>query len=82
MAIQWILSSCHEGSELLSKNDILISLVISFGIFGISIGVMGGSVFSVNLTILVITLIGSLSLFGFFKPINQNSGITKGYRPS
>ena len=56
---------------MLSKNDILISLVLSFGIFGISLGVIGGVNFSFNLILLIITLMMSLMLFGLFKPIHE-----------
>jgi len=58
---------------MLSKNDILISLVLSFGIFGISLGIMGVANFSFNLIFLVITLMMSLMLFGLFKPIHEKS---------
>ena len=68
--------------ELFSKNNILTSLVLSFGIFVVSIDFTGSFIFSVNLIILVISLICSLSLFGFFKPIYLNSELKKGYRLS
>jgi len=76
------LFSFYIRFKLFSKNNTLISLVLIFGIFGISIGFTGSSVFSVNLTILVISLMGSLSIFGLFKPIYLNSESKKGYGPS
>jgi len=64
---------------MLSKNDILISLVISFGIFGVSLGVMGASNFSFNLIFLIFTLASCLSLFTLFRPINNKSHSGSGY---
>jgi len=76
------LFSYYIRFKLFSKNNTLTSLVFSFGIFGISIGFTGSSVFSVNLTILVISLMGSLSIFRLFKPIYLNSESKKEYGPS
>ena len=69
-------------SSLLPKNDILISLVISFGILGISLGVMGRDNFSFNVTFFIITLIVSLVLFAIYKPYIMKLELKKGYRPS
>lgn len=68
-----------QASLLLSKNDIATSLLISFGIFGVSIGVIGVSNFSVNLIFFVITLIISLGLFALYKPYKKRKYSKKGY---
>jgi len=64
---------------MFSKNDILTSLVLSFGFFGISLGIIGMSHFFVNFMFLVITLIVSLSLFSVYKPFNKKVETGKGY---